>query len=152
MVCAIQQEMVHVHVHVYTKRIIIHVSHLISLFYTGVLCQSFSPPTGEICPGDNVTFTCVVLDSATRWTVTPGGDGGECAYFSSSRTPDMCGPGDRFTSSQTDVNGDINNSSLSVDSITADLNGTLVECADVGSYNICIVGKNTRCMYTCTNI
>ena len=46
------------------------------------------------------------------------------------------------------MNGDINNSSLSVDSITVDLNGTLVECANatnnlIGSSNICIVGKVT---------
>ena len=51
-------------------------------------------------------------------------------------------------SSQTDVNGDTNNSSLSVDSITVDLNGTLVECHDfasdlIGSHDICIVGKVT---------
>ena len=57
----------------------------------------------------------------------------------------MCGPAwGRFTSSQTDVNGDINNSSLSVDSITVDLNGTLVECRDfnndlIDSDNICII-------------
>ena len=114
---------------------------------TGVLCQSFSPPTGEICPGDDVTFTCVA-DIATLWTVTPAGDNGLCIYASSSRLPDMCGPGGRFTSSQTDVNGDTNNSSLSVDSITVDLNETLVECHDlagdlIGSNDICIVGKVT---------
>ena len=70
----------------------------------------------------------------------------ESVYVSSSRTPDMCGPDNRFTSSQTDVNGDINNSSLSVDSVTVDLNGTLVECANadnnlIGPHDICIVGK-----------
>ena len=46
---------------------------------TGVLCQSFTSSPDEICPGDNVTFTCVVVDTVgiatTTWTVTP--DGGE---------------------------------------------------------------------------
>ena len=116
--------------------------------FTGVLCQSFTAPTGEICPGDNVTFTCVV-DPATFWRVTPtpGGDNEECVYRSGN--PDVttdCGPDGRFTSSRTDMSQDINNSSLSVVSITNDLNETLVECADVNnelvdSYNICIVGR-----------
>ena len=87
------------------------------------------------------------MESITIWIVTPGDDG-RCVYFSSDPEPEMCGPDNRFTSSQTDVNGDINNSSLSVDSITVDLNGTLVECANVtnnliGSQDICIVGKVT---------
>ena len=86
------------------------------------------------------------MESVTLWTVTPGGDDGRCVYTSSDPESEMCGPDNRFTSSQTDVNGDIDNSSLSVDSITVDLNGTLVECADVDgnlidSYDICIVGK-----------
>ena len=126
---------------------------IITCSFTGVLCQSFSPPTGEICPGYDVTFTCVV-DILTHWTITPGGDDGECLYSSSAPQPDMCGPGGRFVSSPTDVNEDINNSSLSVDSITVDLNGTLVECGNatndpIDSYNICIVGKikhNHHCM------
>ena len=58
----------------------------------------------------------------------------------------MCGPGVRFTSSQTDENGDTNNSSLSVVSITNDLNGTSVTCADgndnpIGNVTICVIGK-----------
>ena len=118
---------------------------IITCSFTGVLCQLFSPPTGEICLGEDVTFTCVA-DILTHWNVTLGGDESQCLYSSSGRQPEMCGPGERFTSSQTDVNGDINNSSLSVDSITVDLNGTLVECRDVNndlidSDNICIVGK-----------
>ena len=108
---------------------------------TGVLCQSFSPPTGEICPGDDVTFTCSAGD-ATFWSVSPGGEN-ECAYRSVNPTTQMCGPGDRFTSGPTD--GDITSSSLSVDSITADLNGTLVNCTNaggnlIGSGSIFIVG------------
>ena len=46
----------------------------------------------------------------------------------------------------TDVNGDPNNSSLSVDSVTSDLSGTSVTCSDgnaniIGSRNICVIGK-----------
>ena len=99
---------------------------------TGVLCQSFSPPTGEICPGDDVTFTCSA-GAATFWSVSPGGVNEECAYRSVNPTTQMCGPGNRFTSGPTDVNGDNTTSFLRVDSITVDLNGTLVECANAGS-------------------
>ena len=111
---------------------------------TGVLCQSFSPPTGEICPGDDVTFTCSAGD-ATFWSVSPGGEDGECAYRSSNPNIDRCGPGRIFTSGPTDVNGDSTTSFLSVDSITVDLNGTLVECTNaggnlIGSDSIFIVG------------
>ena len=118
---------------------------IITCSSTGVLCQSFSPPTGEICPGDDVTFTCVA-DTTTIWTVTPGGDDGQCVYVSSAMNEARCGPELRFTSSPTDVNGDVDNSSLSVDSITVDLNGTLVECGNaannlIGLHDICIVGK-----------
>ena len=110
---------------------------------TVVLSQSFSPPTGEICPGDNVTFTCSA-GAATFWIVGPR-DEDECAYRSSNPTVDMCGPGNRFTSGPTDVNGDSTTSFLRVDSITVDLNGTLVECTNaggslIGSDNIFIVG------------
>jgi hypothetical protein len=47
----------------------------------------------------------------------------------------------------TDVNVDPNNSSLSVDSITSDLNGTSVTCADgndnpIGSRDICVIDVN----------
>ena len=109
---------------------------------TGVLCRSFTQPTGEICPGDNVTFTCSA-GAATFWSVSPGGVNEECAYRSVNPTTQMCGPGDRFTSGPTD--GDITSSFLSVDSITADLNGTLVECTNaggnlIGSGSIFIVG------------
>ena len=116
--------------------------------YTGALCQSFSPPTGEICPGDHVTFTCVVTTVITVWDVTSpqGNIITTCTYRSNNPIPNTCGPEDRFMSSVTDVNGDTMNSSLSVDSITIDLNETQVECQDgnsiaVGSDSICIVGK-----------
>ena len=115
-------------------------------FTTGILCQSFSPPSDEICPRDNVTFTCVVNSGVTRWTVGPGAEN-RCLYLSSDSEPTTCGPDGRFESSRTDVNGPANNSSLSVDLITNDLNGITVNCSDVtdnvtliGSYNICIIG------------
>ena len=119
----------------------------ILVMYTGALCQSFSPPTGEICPGDHVTFTCVVTTVVTLWDVTsPQGNITICIYLSNNQIPNTCGPEDRFMLSATDLNGDTMNSSLSVDSITIDLNDTRVECVDgnaitVGSDDICVVGK-----------
>ena len=109
------------------------------------MCQSFSPPTGEICPGDSVTFTCSA-GAATFWTVSPGGADNECSYRSSNPIIDRCGPGSRFTSGPTD--GDNTISFLSVDLITVDLNGTLVECTNananlIGSYSTCIRGENS---------
>ena len=121
-----------------------------SSFLTGILCQSFSPPSDEICPRDNVTFTCVVNSVVTLWTVNDGGGVTQCSYSSNIPLPDMCGPDGRFESSRTDVNGPANNSSLSVDLITNDLNGITVSCRDggtgvlIGSYDICIIGKNIR--------
>ena len=118
--------------------------------FTGVLCQSFTAPTGEICPGDDVTFTCIV-EATTIWIVTPGGDDRECVYTTITQSTDMCGPDDRFTSSRTEMSDDINNSSLSVISITNDLNRTLVECINTmttnESYRICIVGENFQCTH-----
>ena len=118
-----------------------------SIFISGVLSQSFTGPSGGICPGDNVTITCVVDAPVTVWTVSPGGGISDCNYRRSEPTlTQTCGPGGRFTSSQTDENGDTNNSSLSVVSITNDLNGTSVTCSDgnlnlIGSSTICLVGK-----------
>ena len=69
-----------------------------------------------------------------------------CNYRRNDPNVQMCGPGDIFTSSVTDENGDPNNSSLSVDSVTSDLSGTSVTCIDgnaiiIGSRNICVIGK-----------
>ena len=85
----------------------------------------------------------------TFWIVNAEGSVTECAYSSITQLPSMCGPDGRFESSRTDVNGPANNSSLSVDLITNDLNGITVSCNDggtgelIGSYNICIICKNT---------
>ena len=89
------------------------------------------------------------MDSGvTQWIVGPGDDD-QCVYLSVNPRPATCGPGGRFESSRTDDNGPANNSSLSVDLITNDLNGTTVSCNDgtfngqlIGSYNICIIGKS----------
>ena len=111
------------------------------------MLSQFTGPD-EICPGDDVTFTCVVESGVTRWTVSPGGNDGVCIYLSSGQTPDTCGPDGRFRSSRTEGSETAANSSLSVVSITEDLNGTMVECADgnnitdiIGSDDICITGK-----------
>ena len=115
--------------------------------YTGVLSQ-FSPLTGEICSGDNVTFTCVVNTALGIWVVRLRGEETECLFRRSNPGQDNCGPGERFMSNATDVNEDINSSSLRVDSITIDLNDTQVKCNDgnevtIGSDEICIIGKST---------
>ena len=115
----------------------------------GVLCQSFTAPTGEICPGGDVTFTCVSGTNTTLWTITSGGDVDTCLYRTNNpEATQTCGQEMRFTSSQTEMSEDTNNSSLSVDNIdvTIDLTGTLVECLNgndnnIGSYIICITGS-----------
>ena len=125
--------------------------------FTGVQCQSFSPPTEDICLGDNITYTytCVVVNSVaasfTVWRLTPGGEEPRCNVVHND--PDdtqTCGPGRVFTSSLTgQTSGDHTTftSTLSVESISESLNGTRVECLDadastVGSNDICIVGKS----------
>ena len=111
------------------------------------MCQSFTAPTGEICPGDDVTFTCVAGTPTTLWSVSSGGDTDTCVYRTDDPdNTDTCGPEMKFTLSQTEMSGD-NNSSLSVENIVNDLTGTQVECVDgldetIGSYNICITGSH----------
>ena len=128
------------------------------ILVTGVLCQSFSSPSGVVCPGVNVTFMCVVEDTiATRWSVDLRGDESQCAYFSDSPATDTCGPDNRFQSSRTNDNVPASNSSLRVDTITTDLNGTAVTCSSgngelIGSYNICIIGEEKLLCVTLTII
>ena len=118
---------------------------------SGALSQ-FSGPSSGICLGDDVTFTCVVnTTSIIIWVVNSGGYETICIYLRNSPNTQTCGPGGRFTSSVTDVNGDPSNSSLSVDSITSDLSGTSVTCAYgnaiiIGSSSICVIGKGLICM------
>ena len=83
-----------------------------------------------ICSGDDVTFTCVVDSGATSWTLTPGGRSQVCSYQSGLQVPDTCGPDEKFSSFRTPGSVDNKNSSLSVVSITEDVNQTLVECID----------------------
>ena len=121
------------------------------VFSVGVLSQ-FSPPSGDICPGSDIEFSCVgnsLSVSTTRWEITPDG-GGDPACIVSHNVPgemDSCGPGDIFTSSL-DVDADINyTSSLRAEDVPLSLNWTVVECVSgadlqkIGSTNICIVGK-----------
>ena len=124
----------------------------------GVLSQ-FSPPSGDICPGSDIEFSCVgnsLSVSNTRWEITP--DGGEpiCVVLHNQPTVMLtCGPGEIFTSSL-DVNAEVNyTSSLRAEDVPLSLNGTIVECVDgvgpqpIGSTNICIVGKHDpfHCVY-----
>ena len=120
------------------------------VFSAGVLSQ-FSPPSGDICPGSDIEFSCVgnsLLTSNTRWDITP--DGGEPACLVLHNQPELlqrCGPGDIFTSSL-DVDAEVSyTSSLRALSVPLSLNWTVVECVDgadlqtIGSTTICIVGK-----------
>ena len=118
----------------------------------GVLSQ-FSPPSGDICPGSDIQFSCVgnsLSVSNTRWEITP--DGGEPACIVAHNQPDEmldCGPGEIFTSSLTGQTGVNYTSSLRAEDVPLSLSGTVVECWDgadlqtIGSANICIVGKST---------
>ena len=121
------------------------------VFSAGVLSQ-FSPPSGDICPGSDIEFSCVgnsLSVSTTRWEITPAG-GGDPACIVAHNIPgemDSCGPGDIFTLSL-DVDADVNyTSSLRAEDVPLSLNWTVVECVDgaslqkIGSTNICIVGK-----------
>ena len=75
-----------------------------------------------------------------------------CIYLSSVPDPDTCGPDGRFRSSRTEGSKTADNSSLSVVSITEDLDGTMVNCTDgnnitdiIGTDVICITGKFVVC-------
>ena len=116
----------------------------------GVLSQ-FSPPSGYICPGSDIEFSCVgnsILSSYTRWEITP--DGGEPSCLVLHNIPELmqnCGPGEIFTSSLTGQTGLSYTSSLRAEDVPLSLNGTEVECVDgadlqtIGSTNICIISR-----------
>ena len=74
-----------------------------------------------------------------------------CTYLSCTQDPDTCGPDGRFRSSRTDGSETAANSSLSVVSITEDLNGTMVECTD-GTNITDIIGSNTICILGIYNL
>ena len=109
--------------------------------------SQFTGPPDEICPGDDVLFTCVVNSAATLWTFSPpGGPERVCTYLSALPDRNPCDPPDeRFRITQTEGSANNFNSSLSVVTVTEDLNGTLVSCTNGGTGNldsddICIVG------------
>ena len=129
---------------------------------TGVLSQ-FSPPSGDICPGSDIEFSCVgnsLPVSTTRWEITPGG-GGDPACLVPHNQPSViqtCGQGNIFTSSL-DVDAEVNyTSSLRAEDVPLSLNWTMVECVDgadlqpIASTTICIVGEHDaafHCVYIC---
>ena len=69
-----------------------------------------------------------------------------CTYISSAPDPDTCGPDRRFRSSRTEGSETAANSSLSVVSITEDLNGTIVQCTDDNNNIFDIIGSKTLCI------
>ena len=108
----------------------------------------------EICPGGSPVFSCTVNDptsglALTFWTVTVNGTEDDNCRLIHSVTNDMqtCGPGNVFESSLGDPVGNLYPSTLTVDSISTQLNGTIVECAGltpsnvIGDTTICVVGK-----------
>ena len=113
-----------------------------------MLCQRFiGPLDGDTCPGEEISFTCLVDSGSISWIVTPGGADDECPYTSVTQRTDTCGPNGVFTSSRTEGGSEFN-TSLSV-VLTNDLSGTEVECIDsaaggglVDSYNICVIGES----------
>ena len=113
---------------------------------SGTLSQ-LTGPSSAICPGDDVTFTCVVGGGATVWTFSQTGEPDRTCTYLWALNQAICNPPDeRFRISQTEGSASNFNSSLSLASITENLNKTTVECTDgiggnpVGSDNICIVG------------
>ena len=126
------------------------------------MLSQFSPPSGDICPGSDIEFSCVgnsLLTSNTQWEITPGG-GRDPACIVPHNQPELmqrCGP-DRIFRSSLDVDAEVNyTSSLRAEDVPLSLNWTVVECVDgaylqtIGSTNICIVGKHDpfHCVYTC---
>ena len=127
-----------------------HFSCVILTFSAGVLSQ-FSPPSGDICPGSDIEFSCVGNSdstSTTRWVITPDGGEPPCAVFHNQPTVmQKCGPEGIFTSSLTGQTGLNYTSSLRAEDVPLSLTGTMVECVDaalqiIGSASICIIGKS----------
>ena len=103
-----------------------------------MFCQSST--ADSICPGNDITFSCVSSESTFTWIVTSAeGDVTSCAELSDGRLlPPRCGPMNRFNIS---VSEDGSSSTLSVQSVDDILNGTRVECADVDvDEEICVIG------------
>ena len=100
-------------------------------------------------------FSCTVDDpsvgglASTYWTVTVNGTEDDDCILNHPQPSDMeaCGPGNEFESSLGDPVGTLYPSTLTVDSISTQLNGTIVECAGpspsnvIGDTTICIVGE-----------
>ena len=117
-------------------------------FSAGVLSQ-FSPPSGDICPGSDIEFSCVgnsLPSATTRWEIT----GIRPVCIVSHNVPDemqRCGTDRIFTSSLTGRTGLNYTSSLRAEDVPLSLNGTVVECVDgaylqtIGSTNICIISR-----------
>ena len=132
--------------------------HILCIYFlhTGVFCQTFFSAPTEKCPGDDVTFTCVVVDTSgfgtTTWNVTtPAGESSTCEVRHNLQRTATCGPNGEFSSSNPERNGVNYTSTLSVSiSGSADFNGTTVDClnqtfSEVGSEDICIVGESSPC-------
>ena len=115
----------------------------------------------DICPGDSPVFSCTVNDPSgvvnTFWTVTVDGteDNGCSLRHFVPNDMQTCGPGNVFESSLGDPVGNLYPSTLTVDSISTQLNGTTVQCASptpsnvIGDITICVVGEYCWVQLSC---
>ena len=95
--------------------------------------------------------------ATTFWTVTENGIEDDDCRLSHSVRNDMqaCGPNNQFESYLEEPVGNSYSSTLTVSSISLDLNGTSVECAGlapanvIGTTSICIVGKRNCFRQVC---
>ena len=102
----------------------------------------------DICPGDDVIFTCVSTQNTITWTITS--DVGDSFCNVRHDRPNVnatCGPMKVFTAV---VSGDGMTSNLSAKSVTDVLHGTKVECdACRIDEKICIVGQRIIFVMEC---
>ena len=112
----------------------------------GVMCMTSSCTT-NLCPGDDIIFTCKTSSTLTFTWLVIDGDGARttCTAFTDGIITDpTCGPMNVFSLS---VSGDGSTSTLSAQSVDDTLNGISVLCGDEDvDETICVVGI---CMQEC---
>ena len=95
----------------------------------------------NLCPGDNITFTCRTSNTMVfTWLVIDGDGGQTICTVSTTGTigPPPCGPMNVFS---VNVSGDGSTSTLSTQSVDDIVNGTRVLCGDDDvNDQICLLG------------
>ncbi len=126
-------------------------------FTADAALASFSPsvPNYYVCPNEEITFNCSVVDGGqpspvTAWRISSMFS---CVILHSFGDPLMCGPDDEFMAELGTADGDCYPSTLSV-TATFSLNGTFVQCfgpldnVEVGNTTLRILGESATHMYT----